>query len=110
MSNSTDKMDVVVTKKMPWGEKKEWVKVSFKKFDTWWIPSFEDLYRIIRAIAHCEDRKYPNGKGKDMVADFLRDSVYFDDFDELMKKYQIPERDGAIVINDNGAKVETDGN
>ena len=94
MSNSKDKMDVIVTKNMPWGDDKDWVKVTLKKSRTF-IPSFEDLYRIIRAICHCEEEKYPNGKGLDMVAEFLEDCCRTDDWDYIVRKYQIPERGGS---------------
>ena len=58
MSISEDKMDVIVTKNMPWGDDKKWVRVTLKKSRIF-VPSFEDLYRIIRAICHCEEEKYP---------------------------------------------------
>jgi len=52
---------------------KHWVLVKFHN-GTEWVPSFEDLYRIIRAICHCEDEKYPppNGRGRFYVRDFLK--------------------------------------
>ena len=56
------------------------------------VPSFEDLYRIIRAICECEDRKYPNGKGRKMVEEFLAHCVYSPDFEFLRSQFQIPDR------------------
>ena len=85
---SQEKMDVSISDS-PWG--KQWVKVHLKKSNTFW-PSFEDLFRIIQGIATCEDLKYPGGRGRDMVADFLADACYCDDFEELREKYQIPLR------------------
>lgn len=90
MSNSKNKMDVVVTK-TEWDNGKEWVKVTLKKYRSF-FPSFEDLYRIVQAICFCEDRKYPNGKGRKMVCEFLADACYME-WDEVAKKYEIPNRE-----------------
>ena len=100
MSNSKKKMSVVVG---PTKYGKKWVKISLK-YSNSFMPSFEDLFRIVQAVAYCEDEKYPNGKGRAMVAEFLRDCVFMKDFEELSKKYKIPTRCGEKVINDNGAK------
>jgi hypothetical protein len=82
-------MDVVVTD-TEWG--KLWVKVTLKNSQTF-IPSFEDLFRIIQAICYCEDRKYPNGKGREMVEEFLKDCVHETNYAELAEKYEIPIRE-----------------
>lgn len=100
MSNSKKKMEVVVTNV---GGKK-WARVRLKKSRVF-LPSFEDLHRIIQAICYCEDEKYPNGKGRAMVAEFLVDAVNETEFGELAKKYNIPIRCGSKVINPNGAKL-----
>lgn len=90
MSNSYDKMDVIV-KVMPDWDNKKWVVVTLKKSKRF-IPSFEDVYRIVKAICYCEDLKYPNGKGARMVSEFLVDVCNGLDFEELKEKYQIPNR------------------
>ena len=84
-------MDVeIVQMDVPGG--KWWVKVTLKKFQSF-FPSFEDLHRIIYRIAVLEDKKYPNGQGREMVARFLREACYTKDFEQLKQRYQIPERD-----------------
>ena len=87
---------------------KDWVRVSFTKprhsatppdihYD--WVPSFEDLYWIVRLIADCEEDKYPHGVGRWMVEAFLRDTVGGLDFEFLKQKYLIPiRRDGPIRL------------
>lgn len=87
---SHEKMKVVVKPQPDYGGKL-WAEVTFN-WSKKWIPSFEDLHRIIQAIGHCEDVKYPNGKGREMVAEFLNDAVYEPDYERLREKYQIPER------------------
>ena len=61
-----------------------------------WIPSFHDLYHIVRMIAECEEAKYPQRQGyegRNMVLRFLTDCLAPDaDWDQLQHKYQIPER------------------
>jgi hypothetical protein len=89
--NSKDKMDVTVTNKMPWGNNKKWVRAELKRGRAF-IPSFADIYRLIQAICFCEDDKYPNGKGRKMVEEFVRDCVWHADFQELERKYSIPRR------------------
>lgn len=101
MSNSKKKMDVVVGE-TAWGKK--WAKVTLRNSKTF-VPSFEDLHRIIQAISYCEDEKYPNGAGRGMVAAFLIDAVYEEDWAELARKYAIPIRCGNIVIESNDGKV-----
>ena len=103
MSNSTDKMNVEIVP-MP-GADKPWVKVTLKQYRSF-FPSFEDLFRIIQAIGFCENEKYPDGQGEQMVADFLQDAVYEHDWEELARKYNIPIRDGNHVVDTNGANFE----
>jgi hypothetical protein len=69
---SKDKLAVTV-KKMPEYGGKLWAYVDFYHRDNSWIPSFEDLFRIVQALCYCEDNKYPNGRGRFMVRDFLKD-------------------------------------
>lgn len=68
---SKDKIEVVLKPFDQYGGK-YWVKVRFKDGGEW-VPAFEDLYRIIRALCYCEDLKYPNGRGRFYVRDFLQD-------------------------------------
>ena len=105
MSNSRQKMKVVA-RPFEWMNGKRWVFVELLNGNSF-VPSFEDLHRIIQAICHCEDEKYPDGKGRDMVADFLWDSVYIENYTELAEKYSIPIRNGTEIVKTNGAKVQT---
>ena len=87
---SEDKLDVVVKEMEQFGGKK-WVLVKHKKNGFGFIPSFEDLYRIIKAICFCEDDKYPSGEGRKMVERFLIDCCDPDyNFELLQLKYKIP--------------------
>ena len=77
---------------------KEWVLVKFNTSNGW-MPSFFDLGRILRAIGWCEDRKYPYGKGRDMVTEFFVDvmgskakGIDGMSWEELEKKYELSER------------------
>ena len=63
----------MVIKKVDRGGK-EWIEVKFTTSDVW-MPSFIDLARILFAIGWCEDRKYPHGKGRDMVTEFVIDRM-----------------------------------
>lgn len=87
---SREKLDVTV-KQSPWN--KPWVEVQLLKGrgGSFW-PSFEDLFRIVQGICECEDTKYPGGRGRDMVADFLQDACYEPDFEVLRDRYGIPAR------------------
>jgi hypothetical protein len=68
---STDKISVLAKPFDKYGGK-HWVLVQFPD-GTEWVPSFEDLYRIVRAVCHCEDEKYPPpAKGRFYVRDFLK--------------------------------------
>lgn len=59
---SKDKLEVVI-RQMPQFGNKWWALVRFRKTSLEWVPSFEDLFRIVKAIADCEDRKYPRTEG-----------------------------------------------
>lgn len=75
---------------------KYWVLVKFLYGRTSWIPAFHDLFRIVQAICFCEDLKYPQGQGRKMVADFLRDCCEPGAlWEDLQAKYQIPARTGV---------------
>ena len=87
----------VITKIMPDWDNKRWVVVTLKKSYRF-IPSFEDLYRIVQAICYCEDEKYPNGKGAKMVAEFLVDACGEYTWEQLREKYQIPDRSNDDLL------------
>lgn len=90
---SSDKFDVRIERMGQW-DGKDWVRVVFKN-DTQksWIPSFEDLYRIVVPIGECEQKKYPYGRGRLMVSDFVTDAISGMSWADLRSKYQIPVRD-----------------
>ena len=101
-------MTVTATNDLPFETGKTWVKVELHNSRVW-IPSFEDLHRIIQAISYCEDEKYPpekGYKGRRFVEDFLRDAVYEKDYKKLAEKYKIPVRCKNIVVKTNGADLE----
>lgn len=84
----------VVAKKMPEYDGKRWVFVDFRGRAEW-VPSFEDLFRIVQAICYCEDEKYPPPlEGRGMVRRFLMDACDPKaDWQTLREKYNIPDRD-----------------
>ena len=103
ISNSYEKMSVVV-KPTPWENGKRWVFVKLHHSNSF-FPSFEDLHRIIQALAFCEDEKYPDGKGRELLAEFLKESVFEKDYSKIAEKYKIPVRRGTEIIKTNGAKI-----
>jgi hypothetical protein len=79
----------VIKQIMPQFGGKTWVLVKHKNGFAF-IPSFEDLFRIVRAICECEDDKYPGGRGRYMVQDFLWDACDPNmSFEFLVLKYKI---------------------
>lgn len=113
-NNSTKKLAIGVNPNAK-GLGKPWAYVKLLKYERpgvpapMFLPSFRDLWRMIQAIAHCEDKRYPPpASGRSKLAAFLSDAVHAlteDDFAQLQRKYQIPERDGAHVVKTNGADV-----
>jgi len=92
---SEDKLEIII-KEMPRFGNKKWVRVRHKQTGFTFIPSFEDLFRIIQAICECEDKKYPSPteEGREMVRRFLWDAC--DEgitFEQLMSNYKIPLRE-----------------
>jgi len=81
------------------GEQKRWVSVEFPD-GTVWVPAFRDYFYQLNLIGWCEDVKYPNGRGRFLVRDFLRDALeplrpgqtLDDRWQELRARYEIPER------------------
>lgn len=75
---SRNKLRIKVTDvKFPDGDQKRWALVELLSRGSTFAPSFEDLFRMIVAIVHCENEKYPNLKWypSDLVADFLLQAV-----------------------------------
>ena len=71
---------------------KRWVK-AIVHGKVSWAPSFEQLFEIIHGICLCEDEKYPNGRGRGMVADFLVDCCKpAANWSDLAAKYKMPIR------------------
>ena len=73
---------------------KEWIVIEFPNGTTW-IPSFEDMVRIWRAIGELEDIAYPPpARGRWYMVDLLRDA--FQDmgksWEELSKDFKVPIR------------------
>ena len=67
-----------------------WVEITFLKSRKW-RPALEELDAIIRAIGACEDKKYPNGRGRFYTLDFLQDALWnVTSFETLKEKYLIP--------------------
>jgi len=94
---SSEKFDLVVGDIPNYG--KDWVTVTFKLGRSW-IPSFEDLFRILVAIGDCEDKKYPGGKGRWMVADFVAASLRPGaTWESVRDRFEIPTREakGNII-------------
>ena len=93
---SKDKIKVVL-RPMPRYDNKWWAVVTFVADGHEWIPSFEDLFRIVKAIARAEDFKYPprkNYQGYKMVQKILCDACEPGTTWKQMKaKYKIPTRE-----------------
>ena len=98
-----EKLSVILDTEMSFGngEAKRWVSVEFPNGTTW-VPAFRDYFYQLQLIAWCEDVKYPNGRGRFLVRDFLRDSVeplrpgetLEERWQALVDKYNIPQRVG----------------
>lgn len=71
---------------------KEWVKVVFKDigYGLQWLPKLEEIAMVARLIYEVEDNKYPDGKGGEMVREFLSEALDGFPIIELSKKYLIP--------------------
>lgn len=93
---SRDKIKVVL-KEMPQYGYKWWAVITFLATGQKWVPSFEDLFRIVKAIARAEDFKYPPREGYQghrMVQRILCDACDPDTtWEDTRAKYQIPARE-----------------
>jgi len=60
-----------------------------------WMPSFEDLFYIIKTIAEIEESKYPFGEGRKFVANFFYEAAGKANisYETLAKKFKIPSRE-----------------
>lgn len=100
---SKDKIDVSVSTKLK-PDGLPWAIVRFRGKREW-VPSFEDLFRVVLAIVYCERVKYPalRRPPSAMVARFLLDAVraadrvldrastYEDEWAALDARYQLTE-------------------
>jgi hypothetical protein len=86
----------------------DWVQVRFNQTGQGWVPSFEDLFRIVNAIAICEEKKYPQPRfrGWRRVGEFLVDACDPNaTYGHLAEKYKLPVRQGGVTVKTNGAKL-----
>jgi len=93
ISRNKIKVEIVETS---WGKKEAKVTLinGYKSF----IPSFTDLFRIVEKICDREEIRYPNGKGRRMVGEFLKDACEME-YSQLIYKYNIP------LTNDSGDRI-----
>jgi hypothetical protein len=78
---------------------KNWVRVYIRTGRDNFVPSFEELYYIIKFICQCEDKKYPGvyQEGRLMVERLLCDCCDPDiEWEEIRKKYKIPKRNKCM--------------
>lgn len=78
--------------------RKPWVIVRLSK-ERDWMPSFEDLFYIVKGIARCEEYIYEDPKYSASVKmyDFIRDVIFGDYcYEELADKYQLREKGAPI--------------
>ena len=76
---------------------KPWVVVEFHRSGQKWVPSFEDIYRILRPIGELEEAKYPqvNGaRGRRFVSDFVTEMMTSPstEWPDLRDMFKIPSR------------------
>jgi|SRR3990167_4705080 len=71
---------------------KEWVRVVFEEigFGLKWLPKLEDIAHIARLLYEVEENKYSEGKGGEMVREYLNEAINGVPVVELSKKYLIP--------------------
>jgi len=73
-------------------DNKEWLEFVFvhEEQPMTYVISLRELGGIIRAIGVCEDKKYPNGYGRMMTLEFLKDCLEKKtSFEELARNFQI---------------------
>ena len=74
-----------------YGEK-TWVQIIFDNGGIW-VPSFDELGKILSLIGQCEDEKYPNGKGLELVYEFFKEAILTDmSYAEFCKYKGIPTK------------------
>lgn len=73
---------------------KFWVKVLLNSRE--WVPSFEELFYILKFISFCENEKYPPErglKGWRMVAEFAAKACEPGaKWEDLQREFKVPER------------------
>lgn len=75
-----------------YSENKIWVKVIFEN-NLIWVPSFDELGKILSLIGQCEDEKYPNGKGLELVYEFFKETILIGmSYEEFCKYKGIPTK------------------
>jgi len=73
-------------------DKKELVSVTFNNGQTW-VPAFNELGRIMHLIGECEDDKYPNGKGLELVIEFIKEAILTGiTYEEFCEVKEIPTK------------------
>ena len=71
---------------------KAWVQIIFDNRYIW-IPSFDELGKILSLIGQCEDEKYPDGKGLELVEEFIKEAILTEiTYEEFCKNKGIPDR------------------
>jgi hypothetical protein len=91
---SEEKFDIEIVPMPEYGNKL-WLKIKFKNGqEHCWVPSFEDVARIIKGLAYCEDVKYPNrGQyGRWLLGNLLHDCLKGIPWEEIRQRYKIPKR------------------
>ena len=82
----------------------QWVDVTLLKSRVW-TPALLQLSAILKALAICEDERYPPpGRGRDLLVNFLWDSLKTTmDEAALRAKYKLPVRPAkeTVSIGDN---------
>jgi len=68
-------MKVLIIEKKQIKDGKEWIIIKCPKCGYERAISFEELGEIAYLVGQCEDKKYPNGQGAEMVKDFLENAV-----------------------------------
>lgn len=95
---SRHKLKIVARRFAEFGGKR-WIAVEILRGNRF-VPSFEDLFRIIRGVVWCERDKYRQltRDPADMVKEFLgrcvdlSDAEYEFAWQRLMKEFQVPDR------------------
>jgi len=75
-----------------YSEEKTWIKVIFNN-DEVWIPSFDELGKIIYLIGQCEDERYPLGKGLELTKEYFEEVILTGiSYEEFCRNKGIPPK------------------